>query len=114
MADPTYTITWDFQGKNPLERIVGGSDDGLVTAVHWNLTCVSSDGFTGYDYGMESFEKGSSVTPFADLTKTQVTDWIKTRFGSEECTKKETAVKQQCIDQRTPASKADAPTSWSS
>ena len=43
MADPTYETTWGFQSKTPLEAVNGGSDDGLVTTVHWNLTCKSSD-----------------------------------------------------------------------
>lgn len=112
MADPTYTMTWAFQNVKPLIRIVGGSDDGLVTAVHWELLCSSSDGFSSRLFGKESFEKGDSVTPFADLTKTQVINWVKTQLGSEKCTVLESEAKKACIAKRTPESKSDAPTSW--
>ena len=114
MADPTYETTWGFQSTTPLEAVNGGDDDGLVTDVHWNLTCVASDGFTGYYYDCMSLEKGSSVTPLKDLTKDQVIGWIKTKLGSDEVSKLETSVKEQCIDQRTPASISTAPSSWSS
>ena len=114
MADPTYTITWGFQSAKPLEAVNGGSDDGLVTTVHWNLTCNSSDGFTGYHYDAMGLEKGDTVTPLKDLTKDQVIGWIKTKLGSDEVSKLETSVKEQCIGQRTPASISTAPTSWTS
>ncbi len=114
MADPTYTITWGFQSAKPLEAVNGGSDDGLVTTVHWNLICKSSDGFTGYHYDAMGLEKGDTVTPLKDLTKDQVIGWIKTKLGSDEVSKLEAYVKQQCIDQRTPASITTAPASWSS
>lgn len=114
MADPTYTITWGFQSAKPLEAVNGGSDDGLVTTVHWNLTCKSSDGFIGYHYDAMGLEKGDTVTPLKDLTKDQVIGWIKTKLGSDEVSKLEAYVKQQCIDQRTPASITTAPDSWSS
>jgi hypothetical protein len=114
MADPTYETTWGFQSTTPLEAINGGDDDGLVTTVHWNLTCKSSDGFTGYHFDAMGLEKGSSVTPLKDLTKDQVIGWIKGKLGSDEVAKLEAQVKQQCIEQRTPASISTAPTSWTS
>ena len=114
MADPTYTTTWGFQGDRPLEAINGGDDDGLVTKVHWSLTCDASDGCSGYTYDCMILEKGSSVIPLADLSKDQVIGWIKTKLGSDEVSRLETAVKQQCIDQRTPASISTAPSSWTS
>ena len=52
------------------------------------------------------------MTAFDDLTKDTVIGWIKTKLGSDEVSKLETAVKQQCIDQRTPASISTAPSSW--
>ena len=114
MADPTYTTTWGFQGDKPLEVINGGDDDGLVTNVHWAIGCDASDGFSGYYYDCMSLEKGDPVIPLKDLSKDQVIGWIKTKLGSDEVSKLETAVKQQCIDQRTPASISTAPTSWTS
>ena len=114
MADPTYTTTWGFQGDRPLEAINGGDDDGLVTTVHWNLTCKSSDGFTGYYFDAMGLEKGDTVIPLKDLTKDQVIGWIKTKLGSDEVAKLEAQVKQECIDKRTPASILTAPASWTS
>tara|TARA_Y100000114_G_C11635374_1_gene266501 strand:- start:371 stop:718 length:348 start_codon:yes stop_codon:yes gene_type:complete len=114
MADPTYETIWGFQSATPLEAVNGGDDDGLVTTVHWNLTCTASDGFTGYYFDAMGLEKGDTVIPLKDLTKDQVIGWIKTKLGSDEVTKLEAQVKQECIDKRTPASISTAPTSWAS
>ena len=114
MADPTYETIWGFQSATPLEAVNGGDDDGLVTTVHWNLTCTASDGFTGYYFDAMGLEKGDTVIPLKDLTKDQVIGWIKTKLGSDEVTKLEAQVKQECIDKRTPTSISTAPTSWAS
>ena len=114
MADPTYETIWGFQSATPLEAVNGGDDDGLVTTVHWNLTCTASDGFTGYYFDAMRLEKGNTVIPLKDLTKDQVIGWIKTKLGSDEVTKLEAQVKQECIDKRTPTSISTAPSSWAS
>ena len=114
MADPTYETTWGFQSTTPLEAVNGGDDDGLVTTVHWNLTCTASDGFTGYYFDAMGLEKGNTVIPLKDLTKDQVIGSIKTKHGSDEETKIEAQLKQECIDKRTPTSISTAPRSWAS
>ena len=114
MADPTYETIWGFQSATPLEAVNGGDDDGLVTTVHWSLTCTASDGFTGYYFDAMGLEKGDTVIPLKDLTKDQVIGWIKTKLGSDEVTKLEAQVKQECIDKRTPTSISTAPSSWAS
>ena len=114
MADPTYTYTWGFQRKYSLEYVNGGADNGLVTAVHWDLSCQSSDGYSARSYGKESFEKGESVIPFEDLTKSIIIGWIKTKFGAEEVTRLENHIKNKLDQQRTPTLKTGEPTSWSS
>ena len=120
MADPTYTYTWGFQGDQALEYNNGDSksndlDKGcLVTTVHWEVICTSSDGYTSRIYGAESFEKGSSMTAFDDLTKDTVIGWLKTKFGSDDVTEKEAALKADIVLQRTPTKISGQPTSWAS
>ena len=58
--------------------------------------------------------KDKETRPLKDLTKDQVIGWIKTKLGSDEVSKLETSVKEQCIEQRTPTSISTAPTSWTS
>ena len=114
MADPTYTYTWGFQNDKSLEYKSGDPDKGLVTTVHWNCTCTSSDGYTSYIYGSENFEKGSSMVAFDDLTKDTVIGWIKTKLGSDIVTAKETALKAEIIEKRTPTIVSGQPSSWAS
>ena len=114
MADPTYTYTWGFQGDKPLEYNSGDPDKGLVTTVHWEIICTSSDGYLSRIYGAESFEKGSSMIAFDDLTKDTVVGWLKTKFGSDDVTEKEAALKADIVLQRTPTKISGQPSSWSS
>ena len=114
MADPTYTYTWGFQGENDLEYNSGDPDKGLVTTVHWEVICTSSDGYTSRIYGAEDFTKGSSMTAFDDLTKDTVIGWLKTKFGSDDVTEKEAALKADIVLQRTPTTVSGQPTSWAS
>jgi len=114
MADPTYTITWGFQGDNALEYNNSDPDKGLVTTVHWEIICTSSDNYSARIYGAESFEKGSSMVDFDKLTKDDVIGWIKTKFGSDEVTAKEAALKADIEAQRTPKTISGQPSSWTS
>ena len=114
MADPTYTITWGFQGENCLEYNNSDPDKGLVTTVHWEIVGISSDGYVSRLFGAESFEKGSSMIDFDKLTKDDVIGWIKTKFGSDEVTAKEAALKADIEGQRTPKTISGQPSSWTS
>tara|TARA_R100001082_G_scaffold76188_1_gene44267 strand:- start:850 stop:1191 length:342 start_codon:yes stop_codon:yes gene_type:complete len=110
----TNTITWGFQSETPLESLANDPNKGLVIRVHWNITCHSSDGFTGYHFDVMSFEKGSTVIPYEDLTKNTILGWIKTKLGSDEVSRLESMVKDLCDQQRAPQEIIGAPSSWSS
>ena len=114
MADPTYTYTWGFQGDKALEYNSSDPDKGLVTTVHWEIICTSSDGYTSRIYGAEDFVKGSSMTAFDDLTKDTVIGWLKTKFGSDDVTAKEAALKAEIVAERTPTTVSGQPSRWAS
>ena len=114
MADPTYTYTWGFQGQKPLESNAKDPDKGLVTTVHWELVCESSDGYRSRIYGAEPFAKGSSMIEYDKLTKDDVIGWLKTKFGSDEVTVKETQLKSEIEKERTPTTVSGQPSSWAS
>ena len=114
MAAPTYTYTWGFQGDKALEYNSGDPDKGLVTTVHWEIICTSSDGYTSRIYGAEDFTKGSSMIDFDKLTKDTVIGWLKTKFGSDDVTEKEAALKAEIETERTPTTISGQPSSWAS
>ena len=114
MADTTYTYTRGFQGDKALEYNSSDPDKGLVTTVHWEIICTSSDGYTSRIYGAEDFVKGSSMTAFDDLTKDTVIGWLKTKFGSDDVTAKEAALKAEIVAERTPTTVSGQPSSWAS
>jgi len=69
------TYTWKI---NQLECTPSvGDKTNVVAAVHW--TCEGTDGtVTGHHNGVTGFmyKEGNGFTPFAELTKDQVMNWV--------------------------------------
>ena len=113
MANPkkkiTYEYGWGFQGEQPLEYTV----DGIVTAVHWELVCTSSDKYSERAYGCVQLDPPKQApVPLNDLTKAQVLGWVKTQMGSNMVTQREEDLKEKIEIQRQPRSLYGAPKSW--
>jgi hypothetical protein len=59
------------------------TDDGFVITVHYTVTAVDGD-FTASTYGTVGYtEEEGSFTPYEDLTKEQVIEWVKNSLGEE-------------------------------
>tara|TARA_R100000234_G_scaffold117161_1_gene95197 strand:- start:142 stop:486 length:345 start_codon:yes stop_codon:yes gene_type:complete len=114
MADPTYTYTWGFQDLDPIGRNASDPDKDLVTVIHWKLTATSSDGLSAKRVGFITLTKGDTVIPFEDLTKDNLLSWVKNSLGSSAVVDAETELKNNIIEQRTPATVFGTPSSWSS
>lgn len=75
---------WNFP-----RLVVNPSMDGLtdvVTTVHWTLTAVDGD-YSSYCYGSVGLPApGISFTDFQNLTKDQVTEWVKTQLNNSRTT----------------------------
>jgi hypothetical protein len=63
------TTTWTI---STLDR---QTSDGFVTTAHWQATAVDGE-HSASIYSTCSWSDGTPTTPYADLTKEQVLDWI--------------------------------------
>ena len=61
-------ITWNIV---QLDR---NTADGFVTTAHWTVSAQDGD-FSASAYGFVGFS-GELTTPYADLTKAQVLEWV--------------------------------------
>jgi hypothetical protein len=69
-------ITWNI---SQLDRKTA---DGFVTTAHW--TCTATDGdFSANAYGSVGFS-GDLVTPYENLTETQVLGWVWEQINKNE------------------------------
>jgi hypothetical protein len=75
------------------------TSDGFVVTVHYTVNAVDGD-YTASTYGTVGYtQEDKSYTPFASLTKEQVTGWVKDSIGQETV---ETALAAQIEAQKTP------------
>jgi hypothetical protein len=70
-------IEWDIRGL----EVKSGTD--IVVKIHWTVSASENDlkfSFDG-DVTVPEPSEGSNFTPFSDLTKNQVVEWVKTALG---------------------------------
>jgi hypothetical protein len=78
--------------------------DGFVTTAHW--TCTATDGdFSANAYGSVGFS-GDLVTPYENLTETQVLGWVWEQIDKAEI---EANLTKQIQAQKNPVSVAGVP-----
>jgi len=93
------TITWNISVLDCLPQSAEGAD--YVVTAHWQ--CNGTD--AAYNASVYStcsipINTGESFTPYAELTKEQVLNWIWANGVDKEAT--ETAVEQQIENQKNP------------
>jgi hypothetical protein len=81
---------------------VNGATD-VVFNIHWTLTG-AEDSFSGSVYGSQTvaYDAAEPLTPYANLTETQVLGWLQAAMGEEQVAKYEANVAQQIADQINP------------
>ena len=93
------TITWNISKLECYPQENGNTD--VVFTAHWQ--CNGTDGAHNasvYSTCSIPINTGESFTPYAELTKEQVLDWIWANGVDKEAT--ETAVEQQIENQKNP------------
>ncbi len=78
------TTVWKI---NSLER---EASDGFVFTAHYSVSAISdqldSEGnpYNSGAYGSIGLERPKTLVPFADLTESQVVDWVKAKLGGSD------------------------------
>ena len=97
----TITNTWNVVQMEAYPEYEGESD--VVFTVHWTLSA-TDDTYTGSVYGSTGITvaEGSTLTPYADLTKEQVIGWVHSAMGEEQVATYETGVANDIASQIAP------------
>jgi hypothetical protein len=98
------TITWKIAN---LER---ETSDGFVMTAHYTVDAVTEDGaYRSGAYGSIGFERPENLIPFADLTESQVVQWVKDALGNDKVQEIHQALIAQLDEQRHPTKAAGVP-----
>ena len=99
------TFTW---AVNTLDRELA---DGFVGTVHYTVNA-ADDTYSAGAYGSVGLERPETLIAYADLTESQVIEWVKAAIGGDEkVTEIQTALQAQIDEQRTPTTGQGKP--WS-
>ena len=97
------TYTW---AVNTLDRELA---DGYVSTVHYTVNA-ADDTYSAGAYGSVGLERPETLIPYADLTESQVIEWVKAALGGDEkVTEIEAALQAQLDEQRTPTKGSGTP-----
>jgi hypothetical protein len=89
------------------------TQDGFVYQAHYTVDAVTEDGaYRSGAYGSISFERPENLIPFADLTESQVVQWVQEALGTEKVAEISAALNAQLDEQRHPTKAAGLP--WAS
>jgi hypothetical protein len=91
-------ITWDIV---QLDRNLPG---GFVYTAHWTVSATDGD-FSASSYGSCGFD-GELITPYEDLTKEQVLEWVWEKVNKEET---EASLAAQIEAQKNPVTATGVP-----
>ena len=93
-------VTWKI---NSMDReIKQGSNDNIVTTIHWTASETDSDGNTGSSYGSVGVTLVGTPNAYADITEADAIGWAKDALGSDQVTAIEDSIASQIALMKTP------------
>jgi hypothetical protein len=96
------TYTWSFPALDAYPQHEGQTD--VVFTVHWILNGIDGNGHDGSVYGTVAvtYNAGSPFTPFAQVTKDQVYNWVIAALGAEKVTELQANIDKQIQEKANP------------
>jgi len=93
-------ITWKI---NSMDReIKQGSNDNIVTTIHWTASDADADGNSGSSYGSVGVTLVGTPKAYADITEADAIGWAKDALGAEQVTAIEASIASQIDAQANP------------
>ena len=93
-------ITWKI---NSMDReIKQGSNDNIVTTIHWTASDADADGNSGSSYGSVGVTLVGTPKAYADITEADAIGWAKDALGADEVTAIEDSIASQIALMKTP------------
>ena len=93
-------VTWNINSMN--RDIKQGSNDNIVTALHWTASEADADGNTGSSYGSVGVTLVGTPKAYADITEADAIGWAKDALGAEQVTAIEASIASQIDAQANP------------
>ena len=86
-------ITWKI---NTLDRdLTQGSNENIITQIHWTASDSDADGNTGSSYGSVGVTLVGTPKAYADITEADAIGWAKDALGDEQVTAIEDSIASQ-------------------
>jgi predicted sugar kinase len=86
-------VTWKI---NSLDRdLTQGSNENIITTIHWTASDSDADGNTGSSYGSVGVTLVGTPTAYADVTEAMAIGFAKAALGEEQVTSIEESIASQ-------------------
>ena len=79
-----------------------GSNENIITQIHWRASDSDADGNTGSSYGSVGVTLVGTPTAYADVTEADAIGWAKDALGDEQVTSIEENIASQIALMKTP------------
>jgi predicted sugar kinase len=93
-------ITWKISSMD--RDLTQGSNENIITQIHWRASDSDADGNTGSSYGSVGVTLVGTPTPYADVTEADAIGWAKDALGSDQVTAIEDSIASQIDTQVNP------------
>tara|TARA_R110000824_G_scaffold190772_1_gene372318 strand:- start:46 stop:357 length:312 start_codon:yes stop_codon:yes gene_type:complete len=93
-------ITWKISSMD--RDLTQGSNENIITTIHWSASDSDADGNTGSSYGSVGVTLVGTPTAYADVTEADAIGWAKDALGDEQVTSIEENIASQIALMKTP------------
>ena len=87
------SVTWTISSMN--RDLTQGSNENIITTIHWRASDADADGNTGSSYGSVRVTLVGTPKAYADITESDAIGWAKDALGSDEVTAIEASIASQ-------------------
>jgi predicted sugar kinase len=85
--------TWKISSMD--RDLTQGSNENIITQIHWTASDSDADGNTGSSYGSVGVTLVGTPTAYANVTEANAIAWAKDSLGEEQVTSIETNIANQ-------------------
>ena len=100
-------VLWKISSMD--RDLTQGSNENIITQIHWTASDEDTDGNTGSSYGSVGVTLVGTPTPYADVTEADAIGWAKDALGDEQVTAIEASIASQIDAQANPTTASGVP-----
>ena len=93
-------VVWKISSMD--RDLTQGSNENIITQIHWTASDSDADGNTGSSYGSVGVTLVGTPTAYADVTEADAIGWAKDALGDEQVTSIEENIASQIALMKTP------------